>query len=358
MIRTRTAGASRRRHAADAARRPRRAGAGDRGFVESLRARDRRPGRDVRRAIHERAGATATTRRRRLTCFPVTSSGRAAFAREAAARASSRRVALALAACSGYREEAADRPGGRAASAAEAAAASSFPRGSRGATWRSASRPSTRSPCGSGTCTRGCRHASYLRATDGKVRVAGFRNEAVSVRGLPLPGDVRLLQEDDVEAARGRPARRVPEELGAREPQVRSEEEPDAVRRADDRVDDREGGAGSARAEARRGGDLQPPPPRHAAAGSTRRSATGSTFRRPSRSTSRSSTTRPRTTRASTRACRRRRSPTRAWRRSQAAAHPAKVDYLYYVRKPDHVHHFFTASDVEFENYLAAHGYG
>jgi UPF0755 protein len=41
-----------------------------------------------------------------------------------------------------------------------------------------------------------------------------------------------------------------------------------------------------------------------------------------------------------------------------AAAHPAKVDYLYYARKPDHVHHFFTASDVEFENYLAAHGYG
>jgi UPF0755 protein len=42
----------------------------------------------------------------------------------------------------------------------------------------------------------------------------------------------------------------------------------------------------------------------------------------------------------------------------QAAAHPAKVDYLYYVRKPDHVHHFFTASDTEFANYLAAHGYG
>ena len=28
----------------------------------------------------------------------------------------------------------------------------------------------------------------------------------------------------------------------------------------------------------------------------------------------------------------------------QAAAHPAKVDYLYFVRKPDMVHHFFTAS--------------
>jgi len=29
----------------------------------------------------------------------------------------------------------------------------------------------------------------------------------------------------------------------------------------------------------------------------------------------------------------------------QAAAHPAKVDYLYFVRKPDRVHHFFTASE-------------
>ena len=33
----------------------------------------------------------------------------------------------------------------------------------------------------------------------------------------------------------------------------------------------------------------------------------------------------------------------------QAAAHPAKVDYLYFVRKPDNVHHFFTGSDAEFE---------
>jgi UPF0755 protein len=41
----------------------------------------------------------------------------------------------------------------------------------------------------------------------------------------------------------------------------------------------------------------------------------------------------------------------------QAAAHPAKVDYLYYVRKPDHKHHFFTASASAFDQYLAAHGY-
>jgi UPF0755 protein len=33
----------------------------------------------------------------------------------------------------------------------------------------------------------------------------------------------------------------------------------------------------------------------------------------------------------------------------QAAAHPAKVNYLYFVRKPDKKHHFFTASQAEFD---------
>ena len=33
----------------------------------------------------------------------------------------------------------------------------------------------------------------------------------------------------------------------------------------------------------------------------------------------------------------------------QAAAHPAKVDYLYFVRKPDKRHHFFTASSAAFD---------
>jgi len=41
----------------------------------------------------------------------------------------------------------------------------------------------------------------------------------------------------------------------------------------------------------------------------------------------------------------------------EAAAHPAHVDYLYYVRKPDKTHHFFTASFSEFERYKAEHGY-
>ena len=39
----------------------------------------------------------------------------------------------------------------------------------------------------------------------------------------------------------------------------------------------------------------------------------------------------------------------------QAAAHPAKVDYLYFVRKPDKVHHFFTSSLDVFNEYIAAH---
>jgi uncharacterized YceG family protein len=42
----------------------------------------------------------------------------------------------------------------------------------------------------------------------------------------------------------------------------------------------------------------------------------------------------------------------------QAAAHPAHVNYLYYVRKPDKKHHFFTSSLAAFNAYKAAHGYG
>jgi len=41
-----------------------------------------------------------------------------------------------------------------------------------------------------------------------------------------------------------------------------------------------------------------------------------------------------------------------------AAARPAKVDYLYFVAKPDKKHHFFTASYQAFLNYANAHGYG
>jgi UPF0755 protein len=40
----------------------------------------------------------------------------------------------------------------------------------------------------------------------------------------------------------------------------------------------------------------------------------------------------------------------------RAAAHPARVDYLYYVRMPDHRHHYFTSSFQDFLNHKAAYG--
>ena len=42
----------------------------------------------------------------------------------------------------------------------------------------------------------------------------------------------------------------------------------------------------------------------------------------------------------------------------RAAARPAKVGYLFFVRKPDKKSHFFTASEREFVNYMNANGYG
>jgi UPF0755 protein len=42
----------------------------------------------------------------------------------------------------------------------------------------------------------------------------------------------------------------------------------------------------------------------------------------------------------------------------QAAAHPARTKYVFFVRKPDKVHHFFTASESAFYAYLGRHGYG
>jgi UPF0755 protein len=41
----------------------------------------------------------------------------------------------------------------------------------------------------------------------------------------------------------------------------------------------------------------------------------------------------------------------------QAAAHPRGGCWLYFVRKPDKKHHFFTCSERDFENYKIAHGY-
>jgi UPF0755 protein len=42
----------------------------------------------------------------------------------------------------------------------------------------------------------------------------------------------------------------------------------------------------------------------------------------------------------------------------QAAAHPARVDFVFYVRKPDRIHHFFTASESEWARKKCEYGYG
>ena len=42
----------------------------------------------------------------------------------------------------------------------------------------------------------------------------------------------------------------------------------------------------------------------------------------------------------------------------RAAAKPARVDYLFFVRKPDEVHHFFTASETEFFQKKCEYGFG
>ena len=42
----------------------------------------------------------------------------------------------------------------------------------------------------------------------------------------------------------------------------------------------------------------------------------------------------------------------------RAAAKPAAVDYLYFVRKPDKVHHFFTADESQFYAKACEYGYG
>jgi UPF0755 protein len=42
----------------------------------------------------------------------------------------------------------------------------------------------------------------------------------------------------------------------------------------------------------------------------------------------------------------------------RAAARPAKVDYRFFVRKPDGIHHFFTASESEFLRKACEFGFG
>ena len=144
--------------------------------------------RDVRRALHD---ASLAGRRRRearpRTCSPATSSGRARrlTPERIVAGALSRSCVLCVVAASQRAADASARRQRRRVADASAAAAEAAPhhlsrRASRGARWPSASRRSTRSRCRSGTCTRGCRRAAYLRATAARCASAAFGEQARS----------------------------------------------------------------------------------------------------------------------------------------------------------------------------------
>ena len=147
-------------------------------------------------------------------------------------------------------------------------------------------------------------------------------------------------------------------ELGEGRPARRAVEEPDAVRRPDHRLDGREGDDRARGARQGRRRDLQPAARRGCRSGSTRRSATGSTCPAPRRSrVSQLESDNPYNTRNRTGL-----PPTPianpGLASMQAAANPANVDYLFFVRKPDKIHHFFTASESEFFAKACEYGFG
>ena len=172
-------------------------------------------------------------------------------------------------------------------------------------------------------------------------------------RGLPLPGDLRLHRGHDLAAARRRPARGVRARVVGGGHGVRALEEADAVRRAHHRFDGREGGAGPARARHRRGGDLQPAPREHAARD---RRDHPLRLRHPADA---GDPAEPARRRPPVQLAHARRLPPTPISNPglaalQAAAHPAEVDFLYFVRKADCKSHFFTASLAEFNEYTRA----
>ena len=132
------------------------------------------------------------------------------------------------------------------------------------------------------------------------------------------------------------------------------QEEPDALRRADHRLDGRARGAAAARAAADRGGDLQPPQRGHAARDRRHDPLPRRTTGR-GRCASPSSARRRPTTRACAAACRRRRSATPASPRSRRPRNPAKheVPVLRAQARQDAASTRSPATDAQFERDVA-----
>ena len=138
--------------------------------------------------------------------------------------------------------------------------ASSSRRDSPSARWATGSRPSARSQSQRRGVTPRLTRSSYLAAA-GRAKPPPPVPQGLGgtpARGLSLPGAVRVLAAHDRPQARRRPAGRLPQGVGESRPALRALEEPDAVRRARDRVDDRGGDSRAGGTQARRGRDLQP----------------------------------------------------------------------------------------------------
>ena len=275
MIRIEAAGGDRRRAAADAARRARPPGRRDRRVRRGAARRGRRPGRRPTTSASRRCSPAATTRARRRTCSRATWSGGATEPLSVAARgrpppADRRAVVLALLVV-GVGSVAGRRLAAHARDRAPTAprrprrrrrrsrSASSSPRASRATRWPTASTAVAEIARRKRNANVRLNRTAY-RAASARGRRPVLRPQARSEpRGLPLPGDLRLPARH---APRGSSSptrsRRSADNWREGRPALRALEEPDAVRRAHDRVDDREGGAAPRGAPADRGGDLQP----------------------------------------------------------------------------------------------------
>ena len=306
--------------------------------MQALRNRRRRPGRALRRALHDSTLAGRRSRGPRTRAPPPISStaisnGRAAAGEGAAGHGrrggSSSRAGSARSPCSSAPSASASGWQPRAIGGNEKKAtttvdaqplADRLPGGIHpDADGRADHRRGQDRPRRSGTSTRGCPQRAYLRADEAASRCRGIRprrRERRALEGFLFPAIYDFSAKTTSQQLVARAARGLPAQLGEVDLSYAQVEEPDAVRRPDHRLDDREGGDRPGGAAARRGRHLQPAARRACRSGSTRRSATGCDV--PADEVAHAVAAqqrRTRTTRANARACRRRRSRTRASRR-------------------------------------------
>ena len=198
----------------------------------------------------------------------------------------------------------------------------------------------------------------YVRAVDRAVAPPRFRKdvELDSLEGFLFPASYEFTQRTTARELVADQLAAFRQRFRDGRPLLRALEEPDTVRRAHHRVDDREGDRGAARARLvaaviynrlrkrmplgidatiRYGLDIP-----------GTKSLTKAALRSPSPYNTRIHTGLPPTPIAN---------PGLASIR--AAANPARVDYLYYVRKPKTLSHYFTANETDFLRKVCQYGY-